>query len=198
MKATSDGGGGQAPDFRLLCLPEGFDPRDFGFWDADDRMGFLTLVSRLATAPRASDRDGWTPVRRAEARAILPNWEAKREHAERRGMLECDHRSAKGEKAFWYRLGLALRDRPIRLARTEEPRMLELWDLLRGRKRPAGSKEPPVVEGPIERHLEPLVAGLHPRPRRGREVHGDRPAGAEAQVRGDGPGTDPGGRPCRA
>jgi hypothetical protein len=135
---------------RTLWEPEGFDPRDLGFWKAKDRKGIEVFISRILTSHVAADRGGWTPVRREEARAVLASWEPKRARMEQVGLIECDHRYERGVKAFHFRLGPEWRSRPIRHRKTDDPETLRLWLAIRG-IRPEVVSEP---ADPIKDHLD--------------------------------------------
>ncbi len=141
---------------RTLWEPEGFDPRDFGFWKSKDQKGVRVFISRVLTSHVAADRGGYTPIRRQEVRAVLGTFEKKRDQMEKMGLIECDHEARIGEKAFHYRLGPEWRSRPIRHRKTNDAETLRLWLAIRG-LRPEGAVEP---ADPVKTHLNSWLRRL--------------------------------------
>lgn len=114
-------------------------------------MAIRVFVSRIITSARASDREGWTPVRWEERQATFGrhNCRPTMDWLEAAGHVECDHKCSIGEKAFWWRLGERWRDAPIRGQRAEDRDTLRLWNAIRGLG-PTGEGKPLT---PVERHL---------------------------------------------
>lgn len=153
---VSGDGAKSSPCARRLLLREGIDDELYGAPKAVrfHRNEVAVFLSRIETASVASDREGYTPIRRKEQRAAMGDRTAKTitDWLEDARIVECDHKAIEGEKAFWWRAGELMRSRPRHHRIVSDPASLRAWDAIQGIR-------PGVPEGsdPVRDHLRKWI-----------------------------------------
>ena len=99
----------------------------------------LVATRAAYSSRRKKQRDGWVPLRWDDMNQLFGRsgrWNIIRGRLLALGVLECDERYTKGEKAKWYRLGPAWRSRGAHLVTINDARTLERIRRAEGRRGP--------------------------------------------------------------
>src|SRR5262249_43468483 len=125
-------GGNQFPKSRLIALPEGFSEKDLPAAARNHRPECAALIGTLCM--RGTIGDGWMPIRYENAIVAFGKrqWLKIRDGLEKYGHARCDHDYEIGSKSFNYHLGAKYEGRPLVFQHTEDPRIIEAMDALRG------------------------------------------------------------------